>query len=100
MSDQQIIWIAIGISIILVIVAFALTPLKIKVRKNATSRIEKCLSIENKKLITSHEDLRTLEIYLDKFESYSNKWYYNNTPTFLYRSSKVKKIIKKYNLSI
>lgn len=100
LTDQQIIWIAVVLSVIIILIGLAFTPLKIKLRKKRADILNQCLTAENKKLIKDEEDLRLIELYAERANKYAKSWYFNNTPTHWYRNSKVNKIIKKYKLEI
>lgn len=100
MTEQQIIWLIIILTVIAVIIGIALTPLKIRIRKNRLNTLTKSLSPENKKLIIDKNDLEYLENTHYKFTLYCKKWYYNNTPYYSYMMNRCRNIIKKYSLNI
>lgn len=88
------------IVILTIIIGIATTPWKMRIRKNRLERLNKCLSPSNRKLITDKDDLELLEAYVGRLEWYSNHWYYNSQPTYMYRNSRIRKMIKKYNLNL
>ncbi len=81
-----------------ILFATMLTPMKIKYRKYYEVLCKKVL--EQKENITDEKDIKYLESISPRLETYSKRWWYNNSPAFLTRRSKINKIIKKYNLEI
>ncbi len=83
---------------VIVVCLAMLTPMKIKYRKYHEILCKKVL--EQKEKITDEKDIEYLEKISPRLEGYSKKWWYNNSPAFLSRKSKINKIIKKYDLEV
>lgn len=98
--EEQIIIFIVLLSFVIIIVGVILTPLKIKYRKRKLEILNKCLSEKNVSKIKEEKTIELLLSYREKYESYANKWYYNNLLFFFLRNRKINKIVKKYNLDL
>ncbi len=103
MNSPEVLSYIVTVSVLLIIIilfTIILAFMKIPYRKYRYLQIKKSLDEDNIKKITSEEDLEYIKDICEKFKWYSKNWYFNSTPTYLYRWNKFKKITKKYNLDI
>ncbi len=85
------------IFVIIILIATVMTT-KVTYRKSKYIYCQQLLKQSN--LITDMEDLEYLKKIEPKMNLYAQRWWYNNSFSFMSRVNKMKKIAKKYNIEV
>ncbi len=85
---------------ILVVILLVLMTMTMKVTYRKSKHVYCLQLLKQSDKITDQEDLEYLKKIEPKLKGYSEKWWFNNGPTFMARMSKMKKIASKYDLEI